>query len=149
MFEKTVEHYKQKFENQKDLVNIDDVEDRANAFGIHNLKKELLANSIEFKDFALTLAKVMPGQVSCVLYSIVISKLADKYNIPYKKYVGFCIPKNLANYEENINAYNKGKEKGEEHPVFATHMYVVINDSFYEYYSGSFDNIEHIDVVEI
>ena len=148
MFNKTVEHYKVKYQNEYVNINLDGVEQKAATFGIHNLKKEFLANSIEFKDFILTIAKTSNNKVSAIAYTAAIVKLAEMYNLPCKKYVGFCMKKNSHKYEETVIDFNKRKSEGIEHPLFATHMYATVADTDYEYYDGDFDNIDHIDVIE-
>ena len=148
MFNKTVEHYKKKFKDEYAMIDTGDIENIASSHGIHNLKVELEANSAEFKDFAYDVASFMPGRVSCVAYACAVASIADKYGVPYKKFVGFCLPKSSSKYDENIDAFKKGKEQGKEHPIFATHVYITIGDNTYEYFNGEYENIDHIDVVE-
>ena len=149
MFDSTVKHYKDLFDKIMEEIDVSNIEGAASSYGIHNLKNELLSNSKEFKQFAYNVANTRPGLVTQTGYACVVASIADKYEIPYKKYAGCCVAKNSPKYTEIIDTFNKGKAEGEEHPIFATHMYITINDKNYEYFNGETDNIEHLDVVEI
>ena len=128
-------------------VPVDDIESVASTSGIHNLKEEMLSNSKEFKDFAYLIANQRPGSVTQIGYACTVASIADKYNIPYKRYAGTCITKTSPKYDELVDQFNRGKAEGKEHPLIATHVYITINGKTYEYFIG-FDDIEHLDVVE-
>ena len=153
VFDSQVAHYRNKFYYTVDNISISDIEVNAKGKGITDeaLKAGLLEDSEEFRKFCYSFAKtLMPGRVSCTTYAAVVAVIAKKFEIPYKAYSGFCLRNNLSNSESEKEKFNKLKSQGnDEHPVFANHVYLVINDSFYEYFNGDTSNIDHLDCVEL
>ena len=149
MWKKTLEHYKVKFNDAKESINIDNIDSKIKMKGITDVKSELLANSDNFRSLALEIADIMPGKVSCTSYAAAVAVIAEKCGIDYKVYGGFCIPNNYGRYEDDLLAFKKGKDAGKKHPFFATHVFVMINDKYYEYINGVFEGVDHLDYEEI
>lgn len=153
VFDSQIAHYKEKFHSTMDNISIKEIEASARSNGLTDefLKAGLLVNSEKFRLFCYNFAKtLMPGHVSCTTYAAVVATIATKYGIDYKVYSGFCLPISSPKYFDEKSNFDKRKaETGEEHPIFATHVYLVINDNYYEYYNGDTSNIDHIDCVEI
>jgi hypothetical protein len=92
----------------------------------------------------------MPGRVSCTTYAAVVASVADAVGVAYDAKAGFCLQKSSPKYEKNLADFKKQKaESSDEHPFFATHVYLLINGEEYEYYNGDTSNVDHIDVVSI
>lgn len=153
MFDSQIAHYKEKFHNTMDNISVKAIESSARSNGVSDefLKTGLLENSEGFRRFCYSFAKtLMPGRVSCTTYAAVVAVIATKFGVDFKAYSGFCLPKNSPKYNEEKASFDKRvAESGDKHPVFATHVYLVINDKYYEYYNGDTSNIDHIDCVEI
>lgn len=151
MFNKQVEHYKNKFYNTVDNVSYQSVKSFAASMGIAEdfLKCGLLENTEEFRKLVYSYAKtLMPGRVSCTTYAAVVAVIAKNFDIDYKVMSGFCLPKDHPQYAKNRAEFDE-KKRSTEHPVLATHVFLLINDNYYEYYNGDTSNIDHIDCVEI
>lgn len=150
MFQKQVQHYKDKFYATKKTIRTEQITRYAKSMGLADLSVDLKANSLPFQNLCLNVAKtLMPGRVSCTTYAAVVACAADMLGIEYKVYSGFCMPKSAPNYDKNLSEYHKRKDAGVEHPVPATHLYVQIEGVCYEIYNGETNGIEHIDVVEV
>lgn len=153
MFDSQINHYKEKFRSIRDGLNANVIIASAKSNGVTDefLKAGLLENSDEFRLFCYKYAQtLMPGRVSCVTYAAVVSKLADHYGVDYSVCSGFCLPKDNARYVEEKESWSKKKaESGDEHPVFANHVFIKINDKEYEYFNGDTSNIDHIDYITI
>ena len=150
MFHSQVRHYTEKYNKMKGSISAKSVEHAMNLTGMseEDIKTGLMENSSNFRNFAFQIAKsMMPGRVSCATYAAVIAYLADKYGVEYKVMVGFCLPKSSPVFDREVEAFNKRKAEGVEHPVFANHVYVEINGASYEYFNGDTANIEHIDCI--
>lgn len=153
IFNSQVEHYRDKFYSTLDAITTKAIETSAKSNGVTDefLKTGLLENSEGFRKFCYNFAKtLMPGRVSCTTYAAVVASVARKFDLDYKVYSGFCLPMNNPKYAVEKDNFDKRKaESGDEHPIFATHVYLTINDNIYEYYNGDTSNIDHIDCVEI
>jgi hypothetical protein len=56
----------------------------------------------------------------------------------------------IPNYAKDLADFKQAKQtSGDEHPLFATHVFIQVGDTTYEYYNGDTSNIDHIDCVEI
>lgn len=153
IFDSQIAHYRDKFHSVKENISIKAIEKSAKSNGIsdESLKSGLLENSESFRKFCYSFAKtLMPGHVSCTTYAAVVAAIAEKEGVAYQVYSGFCLPKNNPKYAEEKANFDKRKEEtGDEHPIFATHLFLMINGQFYEYYNGDTSNIDHIDCVGI
>lgn len=151
MFDSQVKHYRDKFNSIKDGLSAGAILSSAKGNGImeDSLKTGLLENSEEFRLYCYKYAKtLMPGRVSCTTYAAVVAKLAEHFGIAYITYVGFCLPKSNERYAIEKSGWDKRKaESGEEHPMFANHVYLKINNKEYEYFNGDTTNIDHIDCI--
>ena len=76
MWKKTLEHYKVKFNDAKESINIDNIDSKIKMKGITDVKSELLANSDNFRSLALEIADIMPGKVSCTSYAAAVAVIA-------------------------------------------------------------------------
>jgi hypothetical protein len=151
MFDSQVAHYKEKFHKTLDSVPAKVIDSQARAEGLTQdaLKEGLLANSEQFRSFCYSIAKtLMPGRVSCTTYAAVVALVAKKVGVEYKAYSGFCLQKSNPKFDAEKAKFEELKGS-DPHPAFATHVFIVINDMFYEYYNGDTANIEHFDYVEI
>lgn len=152
MFNKQINHYKEKFHKTLDAIDVNNVLAFAKSNGISgdSLKKELEGNSNNFRLLCYHYAQtLMPGRVSCTTYAAVVAVLAKHFNLGYVAMSGFCLPKDTPTFEKEMLAFDTKKKQGVEHPIMATHVFVKIGDKIYEYYNGDTSNIEHIDCVEI
>lgn len=153
MFFNQVNHYKEKFRSTVNSVTIKSIEDFARSSGVSDdaLRKGFESNSKEFRTFVYSFAKtLMPGRVSCTTYAAVVALIASKFNVDFKAMAGFCLQKNAPNYAKDLADFNQAKQiSGDEHPLFATHVYLQVGDTTYEYYNGDTSNIDHIDCVDI
>ena len=153
MFDSQIKHYKDKFNSIKSELTASAVISTARANGITDefLKAGLLENSEEFRLYCYKYAKtLMPGRVSCTTYAAVVAVLAEHYRVAYKVMSGFCLPINSVKYTEEKASWDKKRaETNEEHPIFANHVFLKINDKDYEYFNGDTSNIDHIDCIEI
>lgn len=153
MFFNQVNHYKEKFHNTVSSLTIKSVDDFARSSGVSedSLRKGFESNSKEFRTFVYSFAKtLMPGRVSCTTYAAVVAVIAIKFGAEYKAMSGFCLQKNTPNYAKDLADFMQARQTtGDEHPLFATHVYIQVGDTTYEYYNGDTSNIDHIDCVEI
>ena len=153
MFLRQVQKYEEKFNTMLSALNYSNFQHYTRGT-VHwddaKILDEFKANSEDFQNLVYSFAKtLMPGKVSCTGYGVVIALVASHFNLDYKVYSGFCLPKSYQRYDVELEGYNKGKESGKEHPVVATHVYVMCGNTCYEYYNGNTSDIEHIDCVEI
>lgn len=152
IFDSQINHYTTKLRNMVDTINAETVEKYAKGKGVdaETLKSEFIANTDNFKTLIYNYAKtLMPGKVSCTTYAAIVVVLAKKYGLSYKVMSGFCLIKSNPKYERDRADFETMRSKGVEHPLFANHVYVVINSQEYEFYNGETNNIDHIDVIEI
>jgi hypothetical protein len=153
VFDSQIKHYTTKFYDTKSKLSKEVVLSKAKSMGLNEstLKAGLLDNSNNFRVFAFKFAgSLMPGKVSCTTYAAVIAAIAETVNVPYTTKAGFCLQENSPQYEKNLSEYKAKKASSDdEHPFFATHVYVEIMDKSYEYYNGDTAHIDHLDVVTI
>lgn len=152
MFNKQIDYYKRKINEVKEKVNDKTLSITAKMlnFDLEKLEDEFKNNSVEFKKFAYSVAKSLSkGAVKSEVYCGVIIYFAEKYEMNYKLYAGFCLPEDHPKYKDEVKKVEDLKAEGKEHPCVATHTYVEIDDKTYELFNNSFSGIGHIDVVEL
>jgi len=153
IFDSQIKHYKEKFDSIRKELNANAIIAGAKSNGVTDefLKAGLIENSEEFRLYCYKYAKtLMPGRVSCTTYAAVVSVLADHYGVEYNVCSGFCLPVSNEKYSSEKAAWEKRRsETSEEHPVFANHVFLKINDKYYEYFNGDTSNIDHIDCITI
>lgn len=143
MFFKQIENYKSKMNSVKGSV----VESMYNDNG--HILDDMKGNTDDFRLLCVRIAKkASMGRVTAASYAGVVAYFCDKYGISYKTYAGFCLPVDFPRRDKELEDFNRGKEAGKEHPSMATHIYIVTEDSTYEYYNDRFES-EKIDVVEV
>lgn len=153
LFNSQVNRFKTKFHQTVDNISVKAIETNAKGHGISMdmLKEGLLANSEDFRIFCYKFAKtLMPGRVSCTTYAAVVAVIAEKFGVAYTPYVGYCLQINSPKYEsDKAGFYERRESTGDEHPITVSHVFVRIEDKYYEYLNGDTSNIDHIDYVEI
>lgn len=152
LFESGVKQYQAKFNGLVNDISIQSIKMVAKSRGISEemLKSGLESNSKEFRQFCFIYAStLMPGRVSCTTYAAVVAVVAQHFGKPYKAYSGFCLRKSSPRYIRDKKDWEAKKASGEEHPFFATHVYLEVGGKDYEYYDGDTAGVEHLDVVEI
>lgn len=152
LFETGVKQYQAKFNGLMNDISINSIKMMAKSRGVSMdmLKSGLQSNSKEFRQFCFVYAStLMPGHVSCTTYAAVVAQIAQHFGVPYKAYAGFCLRKSSPRYNKDKGDWDAKKAQGEEHPFFATHVYLEVNGKSFEYYDGDTSGVEHLDVVEI
>ena len=136
--QKQTEFYVRKLKSTKEILTKKGIIFTGNAENITN-------GSEAFKDFCMQVARVLTkGPTLGLVYAATVAYYAEKAEVPYTAYVGFCLPKDSPKYEEEKKAYENSKDSG----AFVNHMYIQIGDCMYEYFNGSPD-IEHIEVMAV
>ena len=152
MFEPNVEQYKKKFNGLVNNISEMSLFSIAKSYGVSEevLRSGLETNNETFRRFCLNYAStLMPGRVSCTTYAAVVACVAKMLGVQYKVYAGFCLQKNSPRYQKDRGDWQAKRDTGEVHPFFANHVFTEISGVAYEYFNGDFDNIDHVDVVEI
>ena len=152
MFKKQMDYYKRHVEDVKKKMGTKDVVMLAKSinFDLDTLEEAFKSNTNEFKKFGYVLAKsIVSGAVSSDIYAGVVAFYAEKYNLDYKVYTGFCMPNDHPKHDDAVRDFDNKKESGAEHPMLPNHVFIEIDDKFYELFENEFSNIDHIDFVEI
>jgi hypothetical protein len=154
VFESQVKYFREKYAEARSKIEADKIIGFSKMNGYKtddSLKEGLLSNDAKFRKTMFSYSgSLMPGHVSPATYAAVISVLADKFGVEYKTMTGFCLVKGSKDYAKKVEQFNQKKaQTGDEHPVYATHVYVVINGKDYEYLNGETTGIDHIDVIEL
>lgn len=150
LFEKQVNQYKEKFSQLYAMLGKKDIVALYNKCGVSDLETELKGNTVAFKSATLKIAMtLMPGIPSCTVYAAIVASACERLGISFRAMSGTCIKTSFPSYEKDKAHILAQKEAGVEHPLMATHVYIEVEDTIYEYYAGDFSEIDHIDCVEI
>ena len=150
LFGQQVSRYTEKYTQLKASLKNKDFKTLYSKCGIENIKAALSGNTVEFKKGTYKICAVMmPGNVSPATYAAVVAAVCESENIAYKVYTGTCLDKTLPKYNEEVKYFTDKKREGIEHPLMATSVYVEADGNTYEFMNGKFDEIDHIDCVEL
>ena len=152
MFNKQIDYYKRKIQEVKGKVSSKNLELIAKSIGFdyENLENEFKENSIAFKKFAYSVTKTLSTDgIKSEIYSGVVIYFAEKFELDYKIYAGFCLPEDHPKYKDEVKKVEDLKDEGKEQPCVATHTNDEIKDKTYELFNNTFSGIGHIDVVEL
>lgn len=116
-------------------------------------KENFMENTHLFNQIVASVAhKIKKGNILSHTYAGIVASIAKQYDVDYKVKSGVCFPPNYTNSPvalEDKEVIKKGKESGNEHPLFPNHTYIECGDKTYEYYRGYTEGIEKVDVVEV
>lgn len=150
LFEKQVNQYSEKFAQLYAQLGKKDVVSLYKKCGLTDVEAELRGNTKDFRVATLKIAMTLvPGIPSCTVYAAVVAAACNAFGIGFVIKTGTCIKTTAPSYEKDKAHILEQKAAGVEHPLMATHVFLETKDEVYEYYSGDFSDIDHIDCVEI
>ena len=150
LFENQVKSYSNKFAQFYTRLGKKDVLALYKKCGLADVEVELTNNTKAFKEATLKIAMtLMPGIPSCTVYAAIVASALSALDMPFIAKAGTCIKRSMKSYEKDTKYFHEQKAAGIEHPLMATHVYIESQGKIYEYYSGEFSDIDHLDCVEI
>ena len=150
LFEKQVNQYSEKFNKLYAQLGKKDVVSLYKKCGLTDVEAELRGNTKDFRTATLKIAMTLvPGIPSCTVYAAIVAAACNAFGIGFVVKTGTCIKTSAPTYAKDKAHILEQKAAGVEHPLMATHVFLETKDAVYEYYSGAFDDIDHIDCVEI
>lgn len=150
LFEKQLTHYSEKFNKLYAQLGKKDVITLYKKCGLADVEAGLRGNTKEFRVATLKIAMTLvPGTPSCTVYAAVVAAACEALGISFTIKAGTCLKPSMKSYEKDKAYIAEQKAAGIQHPLMITHVYLETEDKIYEYYSGDFEGIEHIDCVEL
>lgn len=150
MFEKTFGAKVKKYNDFKEAFKGVHIATMANSLGINLSTLDIGSDKDSVYRLAMRIVgSKIKGNVTPEVFCAAVSAICEAKGVPYKKYCGFALPKDASEYSKNEEQFNKMKQKGIEHPIFANHIYIEVGDTCYDLFKNVLnDDVNHFDCLE-